>query len=147
MSVFSNRLIIERTRIASHSETDKELAKKLGTSPSTLGNWKEPKKKTPTLTELVFAYALNHNLDLNWLILGKESPALGEMETELLARFAKLDFKQKLELLNSLDKGDFAKNSENSTASVNQNISNSEVKNLAGGNIQQGARFYFEDDE
>ncbi|QLB44690.1 helix-turn-helix domain-containing protein [Mannheimia pernigra] len=133
--------------MASHSETDKELAQKLGTSPSTLGNWKEPKKKTPNLTELVFAYALEHNLDLNWLILGKESPTLGEMETELLARVAKLDFKQKLKLLNSLDNGDFAKNSKNSTASVNQTISNSTAGNIAGGNIQQGARFYFEDDE
>ncbi|QHB17891.1 helix-turn-helix domain-containing protein [Mannheimia pernigra] len=135
MSIFSNRLIIERTRIASHSETDKELAKKLGTSPSTLGNWKEPKKKTPTLTELVFAYALNHNLDLNWLILGKESPALGEMETELLARFAKLDFKQKLELLNSLDKGDFAKNGTNQTAcgdGNNQQIFSGDVKEVVG---------------
>lgn len=144
MIFFDSRIIIDRMKQLEKVADDKNLAERLEVQSGTLSKWKN---RNSLPIEITCAFAQRHNISLNWLILGKESPALGEMETELLARFAKLDFKQKLELLHSLENGNFAKQCEKSTASVNQNISNSTVGNLAGGNIQQGARFYFEDDE
>lgn len=144
MIFFDSRSIIERMKQLEKIADDKNLAECLEVQAGTLSKWKI---RNSLPIELACVFAHRHNVSLDWLILGKESPTLGEMETELLARVAKLDFKQKLKLLNSLENGDFAKNSENSTASVNQTISKSTAGNIAGGNIQQGARFYFEDDE
>ncbi|MDG6231823.1 helix-turn-helix domain-containing protein [Glaesserella parasuis] len=121
MDKFSNCLIIERLKNKTGSKTDKELAGKLGVSASTLANWKSPTKQKPTLSELVFKYADENNISLDLVILGKEENTQDEMETELLARFAKLDFKQKLKLLTSLEDGDFAKNGTQQTAHGNGN--------------------------
>ena len=129
MDKFSNCLIIERLKNKIGSKTDKELAGKLGVSASTLANWKSPTKQKPTLSELVFKYADENNISLDLVILGKEENTQGEMESELLERFAKLDFKQKLKLLSSLEEGCFTPNT------LKQNITGSTAENIAGGNI------------
>lgn len=126
MIFFDSRSIIERMKQLEKIADDKNLAECLEVQAGTLSKWKI---RNSLPVELACAFAQRHNVSLDWLILGKESPTLGEMETELLARVAKLDFKQKLKLLNSLDNGDFSKNSENSTASVNQTAGDDSVNN------------------
>lgn len=126
MIFFDSRSIIERMKQLEKIADDKNLAECLEVQAGTLSKWKI---RNSLPVELACAFAQRHNVSLDWLILGKESPTLGEMETELLARVAKLDFKQKLKLLNSLDNGDFAKNSKNSTASVNQTAGDDSVNN------------------
>ena len=52
---------------------------------------------------MIFDISQKFSLDLNWLITGKENaPKLNEMETELLARFNRLSFSEKLDIFNRL---------------------------------------------
>lgn len=99
MSNFSNSLIIERFKQVTNSRTDRELAEKLNLSASTLANWKNPTKTKPTLAELIFDYAERNNLDLNWLILGKELQDRDTAQQMALTAFNTLNDQQKIEAI------------------------------------------------
>lgn len=126
MEILNSRLIIERMKSILSVNTDDELAQVISRPSSTVRNWRN-RNNLPF--DIVIEFANTHALTLDWLVFGKEENSLGEMETELLERFAKLDFKQKLKLLSSLEEGCFTPNT------LNQNITGSTAENIAGGNI------------
>ena len=94
------RLIIERMKEVLGKENDKALSEELGVARTTFSNWKN-RNNMPI--DMILTFAQNHNLSLDWLITGKENaPKLNEMETELLARFNRLSFSEKLDIFNRL---------------------------------------------
>lgn len=118
MDILNSRSIIERMKSVLSVSTDDELAQIINKPSSTIRNWRN-RNNFPF--EVAIEFANTHSLTLDWLVLGKEENTQDEMETELLARFAKLDFKQKLKLLTSLEDGDFAKSGTHQTAHGNGN--------------------------
>lgn len=125
MKKYDVRSIIERMKKIAKTSSDKNFADFLGVPTSTVSNWKT---RDSIPFDVVAEFSANHQINADWLIFGKEN-SLGEMESELLERFAKLDFKQKLKLLSSLEEGCFTPNT------LNQNITGSTAENIAGGNI------------
>ena len=94
------RLIIERMKEVLGKENDKALSEELGVARTTFSNWKN-RNNMPI--DMILTFAQNYNLSLDWLIYGKENaPKLNEMETELLARFNRLSFSEKLDIFNRL---------------------------------------------
>ena len=94
------RLIIEQLKTGLNSKTDKDLCEKIGVPKQTLSGWKS---RNSIPLEMIFDISQKFSLDLNWLITGKENaPKLNEMETELLARFNRLSFSEKLDIFNRL---------------------------------------------
>ena len=94
------RLIIERMKEVLGKENDKALSEELGVARTTFSNWKN-RNNMPI--DMILTFAQNHNLSLDWLIYGKENaPKLNEMETELLTRFNRLSFSEKLDIFNRL---------------------------------------------
>ena len=94
------RLIIERMKEVLGKENDKALSEELGVARTTFSNWKN-RNNMPI--DMILTFAQNYNLSLDWLIYGKENaPKLNEMETELLTRFNRLSFSEKLDIFNRL---------------------------------------------
>lgn len=94
------RLIIEQLKEGLNLKTDKDLCEKIGVPKQTLSGWKS---RNSIPLEMIFDISQKFSLDLNWLITGKENaPKLNEMETELLARFNRLSFSEKLDIFNRL---------------------------------------------
>lgn len=138
MKKYDIRSIIERMKEIANTSSDKNFAEFLGVPTSTVSNWKT---RDSIPFDVVAEFSANHQVNTDWLIFGKEN-ALGEMETELLARFAKLDFKQKLKLLTSLEEGDFAKNGTHQTAhgsGNNQQVFSGDVGKVVG--IQKNTHY------
>lgn len=138
------RLIIEQLKIGLKVKTDKELCEKIEMPPQTLSGWKT--RNTFPL-EVAVDLSQKYDLDLNWLVTGEsKEKQLDTAERMLLTAFADLNDAQKMQAVTFV--GNLASgNPTAQTGGVNQSVSHSKVKNIAGGNVQQGARFYFEDDE
>lgn len=93
-------LIIERLKFEFNEKTDKGLCEKLEIPTQTISNWK---KRNSIPFEVLFDISQKYNLSLDWLITGKENaPKLNEMEAELLTRFNRLSFSEKLDIFNRL---------------------------------------------
>lgn len=136
--------LIERLKKAANVVEDQALAEIFGMSKSAFSY---AKKNCSFSIALMIDFAEKYNCDLNWLLLGEsKEKKLDTSERMLLTAFADLDDSQKMQAVLFL--GNLA--SGNPTAqngAVSQSVSHSKVENIAGGNVQQGARIYFEDDE
>lgn len=98
----NNSEIIERMKSVAKVREDQELAKIFGVTKSAVANWK---RGTAISLVAAFEFAQKYNVSLDWLITGNEKVVLDEMETELLTRFKRLDFSQKLQVFNQLGGG------------------------------------------
>lgn len=128
--------------------TQTEIAEQCEVSATTYSNYETGKRK-PDAKFLQSFSELGG--DISYLFTGRKTVgALNHNQSLILELFHSLTTEQQVEAfgyLYSLSANRAAKNTKKSTASVTQTVSNSKVENIAGGNIQQGARFYFEDDE
>ncbi|MFA9499928.1 helix-turn-helix domain-containing protein [Mannheimia sp. E30BD] len=144
MSIFSTIEVLQRLRKVADVTTNKELSVVLGINEKTLSGWSN---RNSMPIETILEAAKKYKCDLNWLLLGEsKEQKLDTSERMLLTAFADLDDSQKMQAVLFL--GNLA--SGNPTAQnggVSQSVSHSKVENIAGGNVQQGARIYFEDDE
>lgn len=140
----SNTDLIERLKKAANVVEDQALAEIFGMSKSAFSY---AKKNCSFSIGLMIEFAEKYDCDLNWILLGEsKEKKLDTSERMLLTAFADLDDSQKMQavlFLGNLASG----NPMGLGGEVSQTISNSTAGNIAGGNIQQGARFYFEDDE
>lgn len=100
MKFFDISSLIDRMREAVNAKSDKELAGLLDMSPSTLGNWRADGKKNPLLDKLL-PFAEKNNLDLNWLLLGRnvEEPQRDQLTTMALEELAHLNDQQKFKVV------------------------------------------------
>lgn len=116
---------IERMKKIFDIHQDKELAELLGIASSAIVGWK---KRNSIPLDVLRSVASQKNVSLDWLINGDERQQLDEMETELLVRFKRLDFSQKLQVFNQLGGGQ--------TNGVNQTNGDHGIN--VGGNVAIG---------
>lgn len=91
---------VERLKKVADVKEDQALAEIFGLSKA---SFSYAKKNNSFSAEMLSNFAERFNCDLHWLITGKENaPKLNEMETELLARFNRLSFSEKLDIFNRL---------------------------------------------
>nr|WP_314738656.1 helix-turn-helix domain-containing protein [uncultured Haemophilus sp.] len=91
---------VERLKKVADVKEDQALAEIFGLSKA---SFSYAKKNNSFSAEMLSNFAERFNCDLHWLITGKENtPKLNEMETELLARFNRLSFSEKLDIFNCL---------------------------------------------
>lgn len=139
----SNTNLIERLKKAANVVEDQALAEIFGMSKSAFSY---AKKNCSFSIGLMIEFAEKYDCDLNWILLGEsKEKKLDTSERMLLTAFADLDDSQKMQAVLFL--GNLASGNPMAQGGANQSVSHSKVENIAGGNIQQGARFYFEDDE
>lgn len=139
----NNLDIIDRMKTLANVREDQELAKIFGVGKTAVANWK---RGTAISLAYVADFAEKYNCDLNWLITGEsKEKQLDTAERMLLTAFADLNDAQKMQAVTFV--GNLASGNPMAQGGANQSVSHSKVENIAGGNIQQGARFYFEDDE
>ncbi|MGX3065794.1 helix-turn-helix domain-containing protein [Ursidibacter arcticus] len=131
MKNYDSCLIIERMKESASKETDKFLLEIFGIAQNTLSGWKS---RNSMPLQAIVTFADEYDVDLNWLILGKETkPALDEMEQLLLDNYKRLDSAQKLQLLNASLNG--VGNGVNQVANGNNNnqqVFNRDVVEVAG---------------
>lgn len=97
MHSFDSRLIIERMKQVLELKEDKELREFFGVAQSTFSSWKN---RNAIPFETVINFSLEHNLDLNWLILGNSnSEQLATDEQMMLLAYRQLDPTQKMNLM------------------------------------------------
>lgn len=139
----SSTNLIERLKKAANVVEDQALAEIFGMSKSAFSY---AKKNCSFSIGLMIEFAEKYDCDLNWILLGEsKEKKLDTSERMLLTAFADLDDSQKMQAVLFL--GNLASGNPMAQGGTNQSVSHSKVENIAGGNIQQGARFYFEDDE
>lgn len=102
MENLSNSEILNRMQKVAGVRSAKALADFLGVPSSTLSTWKN---KTAIPLDVIVSFSQRVSCNLEWLITGEEKKELDEMETELLTRFKRLDFSQKLQVFNQLGGG------------------------------------------
>ena len=91
---------VERLKKVADVKEDQALAEIFGLSKA---SFSYAKKNNSFSAEMLSNFAERFNCDLHWLITGKENaPKLNEMETELLTRFNRLSFSEKLDIFNRL---------------------------------------------
>ena len=92
--------VIERLFEVYSVKNMKELSIAITGKPTAVANWKSRDAIPP---EILFEVAEKKGVSLDWLAYGKENaPKLNEMETELLTRFNRLSFSEKLDIFNRL---------------------------------------------
>lgn len=134
MSVFDARSIIERMKEVLGFKDDKDLRELFGVAQSTFSSWKN---RNAIPFETVINFSLEHNLDLNWLILGINNFVQLEKDENLfLTVYRQLDQAQRASLILQMSGlGNGASSGVNQVANGNNNnqqVFNRDVVEVVG---------------